>query len=309
MAAATLIDPLWRWNTRISSSPPVAAAIPADPRENTRLTPELLRPDHLSRDGTRIVCLDDEKTLSVWDLTAGRRVFGPARHPDPGPQVFEQPSRAGWVSDAALSPDGRRLAVGIESTGTLTVWDVNTGAIVHHNRRFRGYLRKVQFSDDGRRVLLASSDGQARMYDADTGIPLGPAVSQPGGQLAIGVSPDGRRLSVYDDHVNGFRMFDVERGERLLTIPYGNRTRPTALWFDAAGRSLNAVVGAEALTFPLPRFDVPFADSKALMRFLTGQQIDATEGVEFVDQSTFRKDPDRYRDVFLAWKALPVDGR
>ena len=299
VAAATLIDPLWRWNTRISSSPPVAAAIPADPRENTRLTPELLRPDHLSRDGTRIVCLDDEKTLSVWDLTAGRRVFGPARHPDPGPQVFEQPSRAGWVSDAALSPDGRRLAVGIESTGTLTVWDVDTGEIVHHNRRFRGYLRKVQFSDDGRRVLLASSDGQARMYDADTGIPLGPAVSQPGGQLAIGVSPDGRRLAVYDDHVNGFRMFDVERGERLLTIPYGNRTKPTALWFDAAGRSLNAVVGAEALTFPLPRFDVPFADSKALMRFLTGQQIDATEGVEFVDQSTFRKAPDHYRDVFL----------
>ncbi len=333
VAAATLIDPRWRWNTRISSSPPVAAAIPADPRENTRLTPEMLRPVNLSRDGTRIVCLDDEKTLSVWDLTAGRRVFGPARHPDPGPRIFEQPSRAGWVSDASLSPDGRRLAVAIESTGTLTVWDVDTGAIVHHNRRFRGYLRKVQFSDDGRRVLLASSDGKARMYDADTGIPLGPAVSQPGGQLAIGASPDGRRLAVYDDHargdrvagrqavpdsrrlavvddyVYGFRMFDVERGERLLTIPYGNRTRPAALWFDAAGRSLNAVVGAEVLTFPLPRFDVPFDDSKALMRFLTGQQIDPTEGVEFVDQSTFRKDPDHYRDVFLAWKSLPVDGR
>jgi eukaryotic-like serine/threonine-protein kinase len=309
VAAATLIDPLWRWNTRISSRPPVLAAIPADPRENTRLTPELLRPDHLSRDGTRIVSLDDEKTLSVWDLTAGRRVFGPARHPDPGPQVFEQPSRAGWVSDAVLSPDGRRLAVGIETTGTLTVWDVETGEIVHHNRRFRGYLRKVQFSDEGRRVLLASSDGTARMYDADTGIPLGPAVSQPGGQLAIGVSPDGRRLAVYDDHVNGFRMFDVERGERLLTISYGNRTRPTALWFDAAGRSLNAVVGAESITFPLPRFDVAFADSGALMQFLTGQQIDATEGVEFVEQSTFRKDPDRYRDVFLTWKGMPADGR
>jgi WD40 repeat protein/serine/threonine protein kinase len=301
VAAATLIDPLWRWNTRISSSPPVAAAIPADPRENTRLTPELLRPDHLSRDGTRIVCLDDERTLSVWDLTAGRRVFGPARHPDPGPQVFEQSSRAGWVSDAVLSPDGRRLAVGIETTGTLSVWNVDTGEIVHHNRRFRGYLRKVHFSDDGRRVLLASSDGQARMYDADKGVPLGPAVSQPGGQLAIGVSPDGRRLAVYDDKVNGFRMFDAERGERLLNIRYGNRTRPTALWFDAAGRSLNAVVGSESITFPLPRFDVPFAESKALLRFLTGQQIDDTGGVEFVDQSTFRTHPDYYRDIFLAW--------
>jgi hypothetical protein len=236
-------------------------------------------------------------------------VFGPARHPDPGPQVFEQPSHAGWVSDAVLSPDGRRLAVGIETTGTLTVWDVETGQLVHHNRRFRGYIRKVQFSDDGRRVLLSSSDGMARMYDADTGIPLGPAVSQPGGQLAVGVSPDGRRVAVYDDKLRVFRMFDVERGERLLTIPYDTRTRPTALWFDAAGRSLNVVVGDDALTFSLPRFDLPLADSKALMRFLTGQQIDDTEGIEFVDQSTFRKDPDRYRDVFLALKGLPVGGR
>src|SRR5262249_43297764 len=102
VTAATLVDPLWRWNTRISSSPPVARPTPADPGKNPGVTRELLRPDHLSRDGTRIVCLEDEKTLSVWDLTDGRRVFGPARHPDPGPQIFEQPSRKGWVSDAAF---------------------------------------------------------------------------------------------------------------------------------------------------------------------------------------------------------------
>jgi eukaryotic-like serine/threonine-protein kinase len=307
--AVTLTDPLWRWNTVKPGQPPAVATIPANPRENTSIAPESLRPVQLSRDGTRIVCSDDEKTLSVWDLTTGRRVFGPSRHPDPGPQVFEEPSHAGWVSDAVLSPDGRQLAVAIDSTGTLTVWDVETGKVVHHNRRFRGYTRKLQFSDDGRRILLFSSDGQARMYDANTGTPLGPAVSQPGWQLAVGVSPDGRRLAVYDDNVNVFRVFDVERGERLLTIPYGDRQRPTALWFDAAGRSLIAVLGGEALRFSLPRFDVPFAESKALIGFLTGRQIDATEGIEFIDQSTFKKNPNRYRDIFRVWKGLPVDGR
>ena len=177
-----------------------------------------------------------------------------------------RPTVAGWPS-------------AIDSTGTLTVWDVETGEIVHHNRRFRGYLPEVAVL--GRRTpgTCFQSDGLARMYDADTGIPLGPAVSQPGRHLAVGVSPDGRRLAVYDDSVNVFRVFDVERGERLLTIPYGTRTRPTALWFDAAGRSLNAVLGGEVLTFPLPRFDVPFADSEALMWFLTGQQIDATDSI------------------------------
>jgi WD40 repeat protein/serine/threonine protein kinase len=309
VAAATLIDPLWRWNHVTTGRPSVLAAIPADPRENTRLPTELLRPVQLSRDGNRIVCVDDEKTVSVWDLTVGRRVFGPARHPDPGPRVFEEPSHLGWVSDAVLSRDGLRLAVAIDTTGTLTVWDVETGKILHHNRRFRGYIRKLQFSDDGRRVMLFSSDGLARMYDAGTGVPLGPAVSQPGVQLAVGVSPDGRRLAVYDDRANVFKVYDVERGERVLTIPYGDRRWPTALWFDSAGRSLNAVLGGDALTFPLPRFEVPFAECKGLLQFLTGQQIDATEGIEFVEQTTFRRAPDRYRDVFQNWKTSSADVR
>ena len=149
----------------------------------------------------------------------------------------------------------------------------------------------------------------ARMFDAETGVPLGPAVSQPGRHLAVGVSSNGRWLALYDDSVNVFRVFDVERGERLFTLPYGNRNEPMALWFDAAGRSVNAVLAGELLTFPLPRFDVRFADSAALMRLLTGQQIDDTDSIQFVDQFTFKKVPDQYRDVYRAWKGLSIDGR
>jgi len=286
---------------------PAVAATPAWPMHPPTL--ERVRQVQLSRDGTRVVCSDGEKSLSVWDLTSGRRVFGPTSHPNPGPLVFGEPSQVGWVSDAALSPDGRRLAVGIESTGTLTFWDVETGKVLHHNRRFRGYIRQLQFSDDGRRVLVFTSDCLARMIDADTGIPLGPALSQPGWHRAVGASADGRWLAVYDDSVNVFRVFDVERGERLLTIPYGNRKAPTALWFDAAGRSVNAVLEGQGVTFTLPRFDVPFADSASLMQLLTGQQIDGSDGIEFIDQFTFKKNPDHYRDVFRAWKGLRVDGR
>ncbi len=45
------------------------------------------------------------------------------------------------------------------------------------------------------------------------------------------------------------------------------------------------------------------------MRFLTGQQIDATDGIEFVDQFTFKNDPEAYRRAFRAWKGLPGDKR
>ena len=196
--------------------------------EYWRATPGWLRPAQLSRDGTRIVCLDDEKTLSVWDLMSGRRIFGPSRHPDPGPLVFGEPSQIGWVTEAVLSPDGRRLAVGIDTTGTLTVWDVETGKLVHHNRRFRGFFRKLQFSDDGRRIFVFTSDGMARMFDADTGKPLGPAVSQPGRHLAVGVSLERPAVGAVRRQCHVFRVLDVERGERLFTLPYGNRNEPMA---------------------------------------------------------------------------------
>ena len=53
---------------------------------------------------------------------------------------------------------------------------------------------------------------------------------------------------------------------------------------------------------PLPRFDLPLDDAEPLLQFLTGQQIDETDGIEFVDQFTFKKDPETYRRVFQRWK-------
>ena len=304
----------WHPDSLTPAGPAVAAATPEGRWTGHGL--ERLRPVQLSRGGTRVVCWDDEKKLSVWDLTSGWRVFGPAHHPDPGRVIFGEPSRAGWVSDAVLSPDGRWMAVGIESTGTLTVWDVDGGRIVHHHKWFRGFIYMLAFSDDGRRILVLTSDTLVRVYDADTGIPVGPAVHLQMFLRSVGVSLDGRRLVVYVPTLKAFRLVETERGERLLTIPLGDGNIPlgdwnwpTALWFDASGGAVNAIINGNTLTFPLPKFDASYGDSASLMRFLTGQQIDDTDGIEFVDQFTFKKNPDHYRDVFRAWKGLPVDGR
>jgi WD40 repeat protein len=291
-----------------------------------------LQPFHLKRDGTRLVTWDDEKTLSVWDVVGGRRVFGPARHPNPGSVIFEAKEKDGWVKATALSPDGRRLVVGIPSSGTLTVWDVDAGRVLHHWRRFRGNITNLVFSSDGRRVLVASTDNLARVYDADTGDPVGPPVRQamtassgspvvvvdagvPLGPwslknpylLGTAVDPDGRRMAICDAEANGVRVWDAERGERLLTLRLGNRPVPRLLWFSRDGRRVNAAMDLQSYTFPLPRFDAPAEHAGPLVRFLTGQQIDATDGIEFVDQFAFRNDPDTYRRAFRAWKGLPAN--
>jgi WD40 repeat protein/serine/threonine protein kinase len=264
-----------------------------------------LRPNHLSRDGTRLLAWDDERSLSVWELTTGRRLFGPAGQPDPGPVLFGEPGLAGHVSAAVLSPDGLQIAVAINTSGTLTVWDVETGKVLHHNRRYRGFVAGLEFSGDGHRILLYSTDTIVRTIDAATGNPLGPAVRQTtgiGGLSPVGVSPDGGKMVIHDQVPQALRVIDVDRGERLLTLPIDKETVPFILWFNDKVSSVNFLSGTGAFTVPLPHFDLPLDDAEPLLQFLTGQQIDETDGIEFVDQFTFKKDPERYRRVFERWK-------
>jgi WD40 repeat protein len=261
---------------------------------------------HMSRDGTRLVTWDDEKTLSVWDVVTGQRVFGPGRHPNPGPVIFQSPQKDGWVSAAAVSPDGRRLAVGIESSGTLSLWDADTGRMLHHHRHFRGYLH-VAFSSDGRRVLVTSSDSIARVYDAETGTPVGPPARLSGLGRGSDVDPEGRRLAVFDLNANAFKVMDAERGDRLLTLQLPKDLQPTSLWFSRDAQWINAVIDRKICTLPLPRFDASFELARPLVRFVTGMEIDETDGIVFVDQFTFRNDLDTYRRAFLAWKGLAAN--
>jgi WD40 repeat protein/serine/threonine protein kinase len=285
-----------------------ATGVPVGPRLKVGGPPSKLEYCHLSRDGARIVVWNDEKTLSVWDLLGGRQVFGPARHADPGPIIFQGPGRAGEVSAAALSPDGRRLAVGIQTSGTLTVWDVETGQILHHRRRFRGTFRTLVFTADGRRIVACMSDTLARVFDAETGEPAGPLVRAANSLLwRSDFSLRGHRLAGFDSADKAIRVWDTEHGERLLTLPIGGPSPPSALWFTQDGRSIIVYTPKWAFAVPLPRFDVRFEHADPLIRFLTGQYIDDADGIEFVDQFTFINDPDTYRRAFRAWKGLPSD--
>src|SRR5262249_24986430 len=156
------------------------------------------------------------------------------------------------------------------------------------------------------------SDTLAQVLDAETGRRLAPAVRQPVNSTGVGVSPDGRRLTVVDVSARLLRLIDVERGERILSLPCllpgGDLALETTLWFDDAGSSLIAASSKGIDRYPIPRFDVPFEDAPALLRFLTGQEIDEADGIGFVDQFTFKRDPGRYRDVFLRWKASRAGG-
>ena len=66
-----------------------------------------------SPDGKFIASASDDKTVKVWDVTAGRRCARFRGH-------------TSRVTAAAFSPDGRRIA-SAGKDGTLRVWDAANG--------------------------------------------------------------------------------------------------------------------------------------------------------------------------------------
>jgi WD40 repeat protein len=127
----------------------------------------------------------------LWDLRTGELVGQPI--PFPNSIDGEHP--------VAFSPDGRRVAVG-DLEGTvylLDVAEVASGAVAKGRRvplapRHRAGVFALAFSPDGQRLLTGSHDHTARLWDTETGRPIGEVMTHQAPVDAVAFSPDGRLI-------------------------------------------------------------------------------------------------------------------
>jgi WD40 repeat protein len=185
----------------------------------------------------------------LWDTVTWRQVrrFGnlPAA-PDGGPVVF-QPGE----TVAALSADGKAVALAYREKDGVRVWDVATGKEL---RRFPGEesgAAGLTFSPDGKLLASAGKDGNIALYDLTTTKQTARRILAPkaGALFRLGFtpvvfSPDGKSLAVPSQEVAGFNqvkgtivLWDPTTGRRLRQFEAGGPA-PVTPAFSPDGKGL-----------------------------------------------------------------------
>ncbi len=102
------------------------------------------------------------------------------------------------VIHGTFSPDGRRLLTASEHWQTVQLWDVEQGRPLHAFPH-RLALTTAGFSADGQRVVTASLDGTAKVWDAASGKELFTLAGHRGVVHAAVFSPDGQRVATVSE--------------------------------------------------------------------------------------------------------------
>ena len=172
----------------------------------------------------------DDTQVIYWDLQTGREIRRLGG---------ESGGHSGIVKTVDISPDGRVGLSGgyngesFSDPGELILWDLESGKEI---RRFDGHLYGVidaQFSPDGATILASSGDvevmiatgeGQGLalndllLWDVDSGRIIERFDDLNHDVYDLAISPDGKQALAGSYYHNISSMWDLETGERLLTL-------------------------------------------------------------------------------------------
>lgn len=177
-----------------------------------------------SPDGRLLASVDDDRSLLVWEVSAGRSLYSDREHvwsmaftPDgkvltvgcsdgiirmldarTGKKLRRWRDGERIVTSVAFSPDAKLLASG-DSYHTVRLWDMALGKLIHRWTVDRAG-EYVAFSPDGKMLVTWGLSSTVHLYSVPSGRPIS-RLSPEDGELIRGAafSPDGRFFVTIDD--------------------------------------------------------------------------------------------------------------
>ena len=238
-------------------------------------------------DGKNLVSVSFDKSVRVWDVATGepvRTIWPPAG-----------PGEGGMMIAAAVSPDGKRMAVaGIGPDPKVArhpvyVLDLATGRLVRVLTGPAGVVNFVAYSPDGRFLAAGSHDSAAHVWDAD-GKPVATLRGHKGMIEALAFAPDGRLLTTAHDMTA--RVWSLPDGKLLTAWDAHDKPISAAAW-NKDGATVATAAQDGAVKFWTP--------AGKLVRAVPGAASAAVSCVTFT--------PDSRRAVFSAWSNEESDSR
>ncbi|MBI3866320.1 MAG: protein kinase, partial [Planctomycetia bacterium] len=192
----------------------------------------------------------DQGTLLLWNLRTGTELKRLAA----GADFFG--------SAMAVSPDGRKLAVGTLSGG-ITIFSLPDGdRILRLDGGHVTLINSVSWIDSGRGLVSVGMDGSLRTWEMDFDVARTMTATGEGNPSGIAYSPDGKWLAVASTRPGGARFvdskFQIENPPptKLIDRATGRVVRdlpgvglPTTLVFRSDSRQLASGTGQTAVAW------------------------------------------------------------
>jgi uncharacterized caspase-like protein len=171
-------------------------------------------------------------TAAIVDAASGRLVLS------------LQADLGSYVVVLRFSPDGKTLYVGSNSRESVGIWDTGSGSHVRDLEGNAGTPQSIQFSPDGRRVVIGNSNGTSGVWDTASGERLAITLHASSGEW-VTMTPEGfftasEKGAELLHVVTGFETIGIDQVYQALYRPDLVREKiagdPRGLVREAAGR-------------------------------------------------------------------------